>query len=112
EFAAVRVRVRGAARAVIEHGRIQQLQANPEFPALTHKKRERGSMAAPGAFATQSDASRVCTQLISPFVQPRKGGVAILDGAGEASLRSQPVVDGDDDAAQFCREGSVHSVID
>ncbi len=93
-------------------GKFQQLQADGNLAAVARKDGECRGMAAAGALAADGDAVAVDAQLPGVGVKPGERGVGILDGARKARLRSQPVIDGNDDAAEFGRQRTVRTVID
>ncbi len=80
--------------AVVQHREDQVLEGDGDFLAVAGQQRQCGGQPPAGAFAADDDAAPIHVQRVGLAVQPRQGGVAVLDRSGMRRLRRQTVGDG------------------
>ncbi|HEV3445325.1 MAG TPA: hypothetical protein VG099_11830 [Gemmataceae bacterium] len=96
----------GAARSVVQLGVDEQLEAdgNVFFIAVARVNRKARGVAAARALPAHGNPGAINAELRRMGVNPFQRGVIVLKRAGIARLRSQPVVNRDDDAMAIRRD--------
>ena len=89
------------AGAIIQHGIHQHLKNGGDLLAVVGQLRQRSRQSPTRAAATDRDAVRVDPQGWPLGVDPLQSGIPILQRRWEGVVRGQPVVDGNDQDAQF-----------
>ena len=94
----------GAARSVVQHGVDEQLEDDGNFVAVARVNRKARCVVAARALTAHGNSGAINAELRCMGVNPFQRGVIVLKRAGIARLRSQPIVDRDDDAVAICRD--------
>ena len=93
-----------AARPVVQHGVDEQLEDDGNFVAVARVNRKARCVVAARALTAHGNPGAINAELLRMGVNPFQRRVIVLKRAGIARLRSQPVVNRDDDAVAICRD--------
>ncbi len=88
----------GAARSVVQLGVDEQLEDDGNFVAVARVNRKARCVTAARALTTHGNPGAVNAELRRMGMDPFERGVIVLKRAGIVRLRSEPVVNRDDDA--------------
>ena len=95
---------RVAACSVVELRVDEQLEDDGNFVAVAGVNREVGCVAAARAFTAHGNFGAINAELGGMGVNPFERGVIIVKRTGVVRLRSEPIVDRDDDAVAIRRD--------